>query len=122
MARKTDHDMSCPPDAGVGNCQMNLPRRSQSKRGRLRLGLLGICSALLLACSTPEGNAAPRPSTTTMPGGEAGPRPKERIPYGSDPLQFGDLRVPSRAGPFPVAVVIHGGCWANQYGLDLMDS
>lgn len=30
--------------------------------------------------------------------------------YGSDPLQFGKLRLPKGKGPFPVAVVIHGGC------------
>jgi acetyl esterase/lipase len=89
---------------------------------KLHLGLLGICAALLFACAAPEGNAGPRPSPKTTRGGDAGPRPKERISYGSEPLQFGDLRVPSRAGPFPVAVVIHGGCWVNQYGLDLMDS
>jgi pimeloyl-ACP methyl ester carboxylesterase len=31
--------------------------------------------------------------------------------YGSDPLQQGELRLPKGKGPFPVAVVIHGGCW-----------
>lgn len=30
--------------------------------------------------------------------------------YGSDPLQFGKLRVPKGKGPFPVAVILHGGC------------
>jgi len=44
-----------------------------------------------------------------------------RIAYGPDPLQFGDLRIPSGPGPHPVAVVIHGGCWLNLFGLDLMD-
>jgi pimeloyl-ACP methyl ester carboxylesterase len=34
-----------------------------------------------------------------------------RIRYGSDPLQFADLRLPTGKGPFPVAVIIHGGCW-----------
>ncbi len=38
-----------------------------------------------------------------------------RIAYGRDSLQFGDLRLPVGRGPFPVAVVIHGGCW--QHGL-----
>jgi acetyl esterase/lipase len=46
---------------------------------------------------------------------------KERVSYGADPRQFGDLRVPSGKGPHAVAVVIHGGCWLSQYGLDLMD-
>src|SRR5262245_51324652 len=40
-----------------------------------------------------------------------------RIAYGSDPLQFGDLRMPPGRGPFPVAIVIHGGCWLSRYSL-----
>ncbi len=40
-----------------------------------------------------------------------------RIAYGSDPSQFGDLRLPSGKGPFPVAIVIHGGCWYSEYDL-----
>jgi len=38
-----------------------------------------------------------------------------RVSYGADPLQFGDLRLPPGAGPFPVAVVIHGGCWVSGF-------
>jgi len=38
-----------------------------------------------------------------------------RVPYGPDSLQFGDLRVPDGRGPFPVAIVIHGGCWYSPY-------
>ena len=34
-----------------------------------------------------------------------------RIAYGSDPLEFGELRVPAGKGPHPVVIVIHGGCW-----------
>ena len=42
-----------------------------------------------------------------------------RLAYGPDSLhQFGDLRLPAGNGPFPVAVVLHGGCWLNSYGLD----
>jgi acetyl esterase/lipase len=40
-----------------------------------------------------------------------------RVAYGSGPLQFGDLRVPAGAGPFPLAVVIHGGYWQSTYNL-----
>ena len=35
--------------------------------------------------------------------------------YGADPLQFGELRLPAGMGPFPVAVVIHGGCWTKGF-------
>lgn len=35
--------------------------------------------------------------------------------YGADSLQFGELRLPPGRGPFPVAVVIHGGCWTKGF-------
>ncbi len=50
------------------------------------------------------------------------PAPDARIPYGSDPLQFGDLRLPKTRGPHAVVVVIHGGCWRSQYTIDHIGS
>ena len=35
--------------------------------------------------------------------------------YGPDPHQMGELRLPKGRGPFPVAVVIHGGCWTHGF-------
>lgn len=43
-----------------------------------------------------------------------------KIPYGPDPSQFGELRLPKGAGPFPVVLVVHGGCWMAEYGLGYM--
>ena len=50
-----------------------------------------------------------------------------RIAYGAAPQQFGDLRVPHpdrgwKGGEkkFPVAIVIHGGCWSAEYDLAYM--
>jgi acetyl esterase/lipase len=43
-----------------------------------------------------------------------------RIYYGSDLQQFGDLRLPEGRGPFPVAVVVHGGGWSSSVNLDYM--
>jgi acetyl esterase/lipase len=40
-----------------------------------------------------------------------------RIAYGPEPLQFGDLRVPAGDGPFPLAVVLHGGYWQATYNV-----
>lgn len=46
--------------------------------------------------------------------------PGEKIYYGEEPLQFGEFHVPQGAGPHPVIVFIHGGCWLGKY--DLTDS
>jgi acetyl esterase/lipase len=43
-----------------------------------------------------------------------------QVSYGKDPLQFGELRLPKGAGPHPVAVIVHGGCWLSQFGLSYM--
>jgi acetyl esterase/lipase len=44
--------------------------------------------------------------------------PGQKISYGSDPLQFGELHLPQGAGPHPVVINIHGGCWLAEYNLD----
>jgi acetyl esterase/lipase len=45
------------------------------------------------------------------------PAAAARIAYGPEPLQFGDLRLPPRPGPHPLAVVLHGGAWMATYNL-----
>jgi acetyl esterase/lipase len=46
------------------------------------------------------------------------PAPRgERIAYGRDEFQFGELRVPMGRLPHPVAIVIHGGYWRARYDL-----
>jgi acetyl esterase/lipase len=42
----------------------------------------------------------------------------DRIAYGSDPLQFGDLRIPQDEELHPVVIVIHGGFWRAKYDLE----
>ncbi|MCX6612069.1 MAG: alpha/beta hydrolase [Acidobacteria bacterium] len=46
------------------------------------------------------------------------PKAEHRIPYGSDPLQFGDLRLPAGKGPYPLVINIHGGFWRAAYDLE----
>ncbi|MBZ5725858.1 MAG: alpha/beta hydrolase [Acidobacteriia bacterium] len=43
-----------------------------------------------------------------------------KIAYGSAPQQFAELRLPAGTGPFPVAVVIHGGCYGDYAAADYM--
>lgn len=44
----------------------------------------------------------------------------ERHPYGTARSQYGELFLPAGDGPWPVAVVLHGGFWRAQYGRKLM--
>ena len=45
------------------------------------------------------------------------PHADARIPWGREPNQFGDLRIPKGGGPFPVVIYIHGGYWRVAYDL-----
>jgi len=70
-------------------------------------GLLGACAhrATPAPISWDQVLALPRP-------------PADRVlAYGPAAQQYGQLRLPPGAGPFPVVVLIHGGCWLNQYDL-----
>lgn len=45
-------------------------------------------------------------------------RPVERITYGEGAEQFSDLRLPDGDGPFPLAVLVHGGFWRHRWTRD----
>jgi acetyl esterase/lipase len=42
------------------------------------------------------------------------PAPSATIRYGADPLQVADLWLPAGAGPHPVVLMVHGGCWQTE--------
>lgn len=86
-----------------------------------RVGRLGLALALgvLGICGYSGGDRSSVPAAR-MQGVVTLPEP-ESIRYGTETLQFGILRLPSGPGPYPIAVVIHGGCWSNRFELDLMD-
>lgn len=50
----------------------------------------------------------------------AAPPANARLPYGADPSQFGDVRLPIGDGPFPVVVAVHGGFWRDRYDLEYL--
>jgi acetyl esterase/lipase len=45
-----------------------------------------------------------------------GPVPDAHIPYGDAPSQYVEFFKPVGRGPFPVVVLVHGGCWASTLG------
>lgn len=54
--------------------------------------------------------------------GSGGGPDRTRIRYGDHDDAFGDLWVPADAiGSLPVVVVVHGGFWTDDVGLDVMD-
>ena len=73
--------------------------------------ILSWLALALLAGTVAAQNRGPLElATATVPPGA------HRIAYGSGPLQFGELRLPSTKGPHPLAIVIHGGCWLAKLG------
>ena len=40
-----------------------------------------------------------------------------KIPYGPDPMQYGELSLPEGDGPFPVVTFLHAGCWRSSEGM-----
>jgi acetyl esterase/lipase len=77
---------------------------------------LALLAFAMTACSTtpaPAREPATWDDVVALPAASVG----QRIAYGTAAKQFGDLRVPPGAGPHPVAVLLHGGCWQAEYDL-----
>ncbi len=94
----------------------------------LQLSVLTILAALA-ACGGggpgSGGTSGPSASSSSSSASPAGiptidPPGATRIAYGPATQQFGDLRLPSAAtfgtGPYPLAVIVHGGCWTSGVG------
>lgn len=77
-----------------------------------------IVTASFLVFASAASNVA-RSQTMTFGDVERLPAPPPgiRSAYGEGPQQFGELRLPKGKGPFPVVMLIHGGCWYSEYDL-----
>ena len=71
-----------------------------------------IASALLAAAQS----AVAAPMTLDQYLALNGPQPTAQIAYGPAPSQYAQLFRPEGNGPFPVVVLVHGGCWTVQFG------
>lgn len=78
----------------------------------MRAMILGLAGVLL-------GAAAPQEMTPEDIDKLPRSKPDLIEKYGAEPMQFGELRLPKGKGPFPVAIVIHGGCFLRAFeGVD----
>ena len=71
-----------------------------------------IATALLAAVQS----AVAAPMTLDQYLALNGPQPTAQIAYGPAPSQYAQLFRPEGKGPFPVVVLVHGGCWTVQFG------
>lgn len=77
----------------------------------LALGLaLAGCAMDEAPPSTPQAELMAWPDLLERPR----PSPDATIAYGADPLQVADLWLPKAAGPHPVVLMVHGGCWQTE--------
>lgn len=67
-----------------------------------------IVGALILACLALTWLSTRPPPRPVSP-------PTHTEAYGPAPQEYGELRLPKGRGPFPVVVVVHGGCWTRGY-------
>lgn len=83
-----------------------VPRRRAGRRFR---------HALLAAAALPP-PAAATPMTLQQYLALDGPPPTVHIAYGPAKSQYAELFQPPGPGPFPVVLLIHGGCWQTSFG------
>ena len=82
-----------------------------SRRGVLAAG---ATLGLLAGCGSPTEEQTGTPTST-----KASPSGARRLTYGTDDSQFVELQVPSGV-LLGTVVLLHGGYWYPQYGLELM--
>lgn len=89
------------------------PRPDLTRRTLLRTGLGATVLGALSACGRSR-------TADSSPSSQAGPADGRRVFYGQDRgNQYADLRLP-KGTALGTVVLLHGGYWLPQYGLDLL--
>lgn len=75
--------------------------------------LLAACSPATPAPAPQEAKSAVQPNNATYgtDANLAASQPDAILRFADHPRGFAELRLPQGTGPFPLAVIYHGGCW-----------
>ncbi len=94
------------------------PKTAQSRQSGpvRRLGSL-VLLGLVTACAPAR---VERPVSWSAIAEAPRPAPDHVLFYGDAPQQFGELWLPAGDGPFPVVILLHGGCWLSDYDIGYM--
>jgi len=90
--------------SGIRKSRRNIPMNTRPCRLALPTSLLALMASV--SALGADGGLGPR-DVDALPASE----PTLKAWYGDEALQYGELRLPEGDGPFPVAIVVHGGCW-----------
>ncbi len=125
-------DGGTPAPAPIRSCVYRSHARSPSAESPTVLLPMRHCPIIValtvgitLGCArrpAPAGEPAPRePVAWSEIAALPMPPAPFRATYGPDSLHFGELRLPATPPPtggYPIAVIIHGGCWQAAYAVD----
>ncbi|KQW87842.1 esterase [Massilia sp. Root418] len=75
-----------------------------------------LCAAAIAGAAGGHAAATAAPMTLQDYLALSGPKPDRHLAYGGAPSQFVELFKPAGPGPFPVVILIHGGCWTVHFG------
>ena len=71
---------------------------------------LALAAALAMQSAMPSYTPMRWPALLDRPH----PQPSATIAYGEDQMQKVDVWLPKGKGPFPVVLMVHGGCWQTE--------
>ena len=75
---------------------------------------LAIIALLTFVVVMPSASTSFTPMTWADLTSRPRPSPQATIAYGKDDFQKVDVWLPTGSGPFPVVVMVHGGCWTTS--------
>ncbi|MBB4152769.1 acetyl esterase/lipase [Sphingomonas jinjuensis] len=71
---------------------------------------LALAAALAMQSAMPSYTPMRWPALLDRPH----PQPSATVAYGDDQMQKADVWLPRGKGPFPVVLMVHGGCWQTE--------